>query len=107
MRKEKVHRRESFKNANLSREFRGLQNSRKERKMKPSGKSDASAERAETWLRKSTNSKKESQDTFHSPAEAWKMPAPSSTNPEERQFVIDSGASAHMLSKKDLSSGYW
>ena len=29
----------------------------------------------------------------------------SSTNPEERQFVIDSGASMHMLSKKDLRSG--
>ena len=34
--------------------------------------------------------KKESQDTFYSPAEAWVMPAPSSMKPEERQFVIDS-----------------
>ena len=25
--------------------------------------------------------------------------------PEEREFVVDSGASMHMLSKKDLSSG--
>ena len=40
--------------------------------------------------------KKDSQDTFYSPA---------STKPEERHFVIDSGASVHMLSKKDLSSG--
>ena len=51
------------------------------------------------------NLKRESQDTFYYPAEAWLMPAPSSTNPEERHFVIDSGASVHMLSKKDLSSG--
>ena len=38
-------------------------------------------------------------------AEAWVVSAPSSTNPEERQFVIDSGASMHTLSKKDLSLG--
>ena len=47
---------------------------------------------------------KESQDTFYSLAETWKMLAPSSTNPEERQFVIESGAFMHMLSKKDLNS---
>ena len=33
------------------------------------------------------------------------MPAPSLTNPEEREFVVDSGASTHMLSKKNLISG--
>ena len=32
------------------------------------------------------------------------MLAPTSKNPEEREFVVDSGASMHMLSKKDLSS---
>ena len=32
------------------------------------------------------------------------MPAPSSKKPEEREFAVDSGASMHMLSKKDLSS---
>ena len=47
---------------------------------------------------------KESQDTFSSPAEAWVMPAPSSTKPEEGHFMIDPGASMHKLSKKDLSS---
>ena len=49
--------------------------------------------------------REESRDTFYSPAEAWVMLAPSSTTPEERHFVIDSGASMHMLRKKDLSSG--
>ena len=52
------------------------------------------------------NLKKESKkDTFYSPAEVWVVPAPSPKNPEERQFVIDSRASMHMLSKKKLSSG--
>ena len=30
------------------------------------------------------------------------MPAASTINPEEREFVVDSGASMHMVSKKDL-----
>ena len=34
----------------------------------------------------------------------WIMPAPSTIKPEERAFVVDSGASMHTLSKKDLKS---
>ena len=32
------------------------------------------------------------------------MSAPSNLKPEEREFVVDSGASMHMISKKDLTS---
>ena len=32
------------------------------------------------------------------------LPAPSTLKPEEREFVVDSGASMHMISKKDLNS---
>ena len=32
------------------------------------------------------------------------MPAPSTMKPEERKFVVDSGASMHILSRKDLNS---
>ena len=42
--------------------------------------------------------------TFYSPVEARVMPAPASKSPEEREFVVDSEASMHMLSKKVLSS---
>ena len=31
-------------------------------------------------------------------------PCPSEIKPEEREFVVDSGASMHMLSRKDLNS---
>ena len=41
--------------------------------------------------------------TFFSPSENWCLPAPSILKPEEREFVVDSGASMHMISKKDLS----
>ena len=34
----------------------------------------------------------------------WCPPAPSTLKPEEREFVADSGASMHMISKKDLNS---
>ena len=40
--------------------------------------------------------------TFFSPSENWCLPA-STLKPEEREFVVDSGASMHMISKKDLS----
>ena len=40
--------------------------------------------------------------TFFSPSENGCLPA-STLNPEEREFVVDSSASMHMISKKDLS----
>ena len=38
--------------------------------------------------------------TFFSPSENWCLPSPSTIKPEEREFVVDSGASMHMISKK-------
>ena len=40
--------------------------------------------------------------TFFSPSENRCLPA-STRKPEEREFVVDSGASMHMISKKDLN----
>ena len=42
--------------------------------------------------------------TFYSPAEKWVMPVTSIKEPEEREFVVDSGASVHMVSKRDVNS---
>ena len=47
--------------------------------------------------------------TFFSRSESRCLPA-STLKPEEREFVVDSGASMHMISKKDLSdaeNGYF
>ena len=41
---------------------------------------------------------------FFSPSENRYLPAPSILKPEEREFVVDSGASMHMISKKALNS---
>ena len=46
--------------------------------------------------------KKHERATFFSPSENRRLPA-SNLKPEEREFVVDSGASMHMISKKDLS----
>ena len=42
--------------------------------------------------------------SFKTPIEANIMPALSSKRPEEREFVVDSGASMHIMSKKEKSS---
>ena len=41
---------------------------------------------------------------FFSPSENWCLPAPSTLEPQEREFVVDSGAPKHTVSKKDLNS---
>ena len=47
--------------------------------------------------------KEQERATFFSPSENRCLPA-STLKPEEREFVVDSGASMHMISKKDLSN---
>ena len=42
--------------------------------------------------------------TFYSPFAARATPAPTSKSQEEKEFVIDSETSMHMLSRRDLSS---
>ena len=42
--------------------------------------------------------------SFYAPIEARVMPAPTSKRPEEREFVVDSGASVQMMSKKESNS---
>ena len=48
--------------------------------------------------------KGKSKAALFSPSENWCLPAPSNLKPEEREFDVDSGASMHMISKKDLNS---
>ena len=47
--------------------------------------------------------KGENKAAFFSPSENRCLPA-SNLKPEEREFVVDSGASMHMISKKSLNS---
>ena len=49
-------------------------------------------------------SSKKRKNTFFSPTNDWSSPAASTIKWEEREFVVDSGASMHMVSRKDLNS---
>ena len=61
--------------------------------------------REAAWkLAKNTHKNEKNKTAFFSPSENWCLPAPSTLKPEEREFVVDSGASMHMISKKDLNS---
>ena len=42
--------------------------------------------------------------TFYSHTNEWIMPAASTIVPQEREFMVDSGAGMHMVSKRDLNS---
>ena len=48
--------------------------------------------------------KEKDKTAFFSSSENRRLPAPSTLKPEEREFVVDSGSSMHMISKKDLKS---
>ena len=48
--------------------------------------------------------KEKDKTTFFSPSENRCLPSPSNLQPEEREFVVDSRASMHMISKQDLNS---
>ena len=62
--------------------------------------------RGDAWrLAKNIYKLKETEKTaFFSPSDEWILPAASTKKPEERQFVVDSEASIHMVSSKDLNS---
>ena len=47
--------------------------------------------------------KEKHKTTFFSLSENWCLPAQSTLKPEERKFVVDSRASMHMISRKDLN----
>ena len=48
--------------------------------------------------------KEKHKTTFFSLSDNWCLPAPSPIKPEERECVVDSGASMHMISRNDLNS---
>ena len=75
---------------------------RNEHLRKPHDKKSAPAKQHGIWQKKK-NLKAEEKATFYSLVKI-KAPVLVSKNTEERMFVVDSGASMHMLSKKDLSS---
>ena len=80
-----------------------FQNLRIGLRRRQSGKSKGAREAA--WrLAKSVLKLKEKKAAFFSPSENKCLLVPSNLKLEEREFVVDSGASMHMNSRKDLNS---
>ena len=67
-----------------------------------SGKSKVPAKQRGSWPKVCLNLNEHQRATLFSPSENRCLLA-STLKPEEREFVVDSGASMHMISKKDLS----
>ena len=72
--------------------------------MKFEDRSQEETERQERCARRYRQVKESEKAAFFSPSDEWILPAASTINPEEKEFVIDSGASMHMVSRKDLNS---
>ena len=101
---EKVHREVLSISVSLMSVVLALPTSSRGHKRKPCTKKDAPAEQHGTWREIFTSSKNSDKTTFYSPIEIKATPAPISQLPEEREFVVDSGAAMQLLSKKNLSS---
>ena len=71
---------------------------------RPRAERDAPAEQHDIWRKSFTSSKIQTKLRFYTPKEAGVMLAKTSKRPEELEVVVDSGASMHMMSKKELSS---
>ena len=81
-----------------------LWNLRTELKKILKDKSDGARGKVWNLARNIHKLKEKDKTTFYSPAEEWIMPAASTIKPEEREFVVESRASMHTVSKKDLDS---
>ena len=79
-----------------------LQNLRIGLKKRQNGKSDVPVKQRGSWPKNIQKLKEKHNTAFFSPSENRCLPAPSTLKPEEREFVVDSGAS-NMISKKYLN----
>ena len=86
--------------ANLISEPRTLQNLRIGLRKRHNDKSTGLAKQRGIWQRKSSKLMEKKKTTVFSPTEKWCLPSPSKIKAEEREFVVDSGASMHMISRK-------
>ena len=92
-----------FAQVNLISAAPTLQNLRIGLRRRQSGKSKVHAKQRSSVAKSVLKLKEHERSAFFSPSENRCLPA-STLKPEEREFVVDSGASMYMISKKDLNS---
>ena len=69
--------------------------------------SDAPEARHGTLPKNTYKLKEKDKATFYFPVEEWVLPAASTKEPAEGEFVVDSGASMRMVSQRDLNFAEW
>ena len=97
----KILRPDWFAQVNLISVAPTLQNLRIGLRKRRNGKSKVPVKQRGSWPKSVQKFKKKNKATFFSSPENRCRPA-STLKPEEREFVVDSGASMHMISKKRL-----
>ena len=104
--KRKDHRLEKYKSKILISEVSTPRNLRTGPMKRLKDNSDASEARDETLPKTRTRTRQNTNAASYSPAEECVLWAASMKKPEERkrEFVVDSGAGVHMVSKKDHNS---
>ena len=97
--KERVHREVLSKSVRLMSVVLARRNSRTDHMRKLCTKKDAPAKQRGIWRKTFTSSRIRDKATFKIPGEAKVMSTPitSKKKTEEREFVVDSGASIHMI----------
>ena len=85
-------------------QFKGYDSQSQRCVMRVSGKRKDPPARRGTLPKNINKLKVKVKPTFYSPSEEWVLSVTSIEEPEEREFVVDSGASMHMVSKKDVNS---
>ena len=95
----KILRLDMFAQVNLISVAPTLQNLRIGLRRRQSGKSKVPAKQRGSWPKNVFKLKEQQRATFFSPLDNRCLPA-STLKPEERELVVDSGASMHMTSKK-------
>ena len=100
--KERIHREVLSKSVRLMSVVLARRNSRKDHTKRYCAKKDAPAKQRGIWRKTFSGSRIRTEQRLFSSIEAMVMRAPTSTRPEEREFVVGSGASVHMMSKKRI-----
>ena len=102
---ERVHREELSKSVRLMSVVLARRNSGKDHMRRPCNWRDAPTKQHGIWRKSIYKLKNAEKTVFYVLGEEKGMPAPTtSKRPEEREFVVDSGASMHMMSKKESIS---
>ena len=102
--KVKVHRLEKYKSKFLISEVPTLWSLRTDLQEETERQQRCARSKAWNFAKNKCKVREKDKATFYSPTEEWVLPTAETKEPEEREIAVDSGASVHMVSKRDLNT---